>query len=774
MHRIEKTANLIRSLNNYKSNKLEEYKFISEVCNYFDYIKDEPLSASDLEFLKYISNAVGIPHYYDLLNKFEKNNNLSNISLNTISSLIYESTLHVDENLKIHRYQKEILNQFSPDKNNRYFLSATTSFGKTFLVYEIIRKLKYKNIALIFPTIALLSENFQKLISSPEYKYFNKFSIHTLSDVPILGEYNLFIYTPERYLSFIDKHKHISLDFVFIDEIYKIDNEYLIDSENKENKENERDTAYRITLHEILSKARDILLVGPYIEFPEKEDTTINQSFNNFLNENGFEIINFNKYEIVSKNIISMKNGTNKITDDLTITLNSSEEKFIKIYKIISSLLNIPENVLLYTKGTTTAEKTIKDILELKPLVNSKNLSTQLKKFIQHLEKNFNIRDKDNNTWILINALKNRIGIHHGRIPKYIQKEIVELFNQGSLNVLISTTTITEGVNTSAKNLVVLSHYKGKKVLKSFDAKNIVGRAGRFLHHYSGRVLILDSKFKEIFESKGDVIKYKNYDEATKKDEIDLFITDDKYLNAKDKIRKLDILAEIQSENIPNEIISMFKTVSFHDKLDIYRKIKGLNSEEINQIKLLIRNINSSKLSINYDGLKIILYIIKPIITNFALKNIIDRESPTKQGNFYPIIIYMLSTYIETGFLGCVRYQLVKNRENIDNAIRKTADLIFNIFKFQLVKYLGVFNIMYKYHQSILNNSSIDREVGIDRLLIKLEYNAVTEKGRLASDYGAPQKIIDYYEFEENNDIKNSFDDFETEKFEQLSNILDK
>ena len=771
MHRIEKTANLIRSLNNYKSNKLEEYKFISEVCNYFDYIKDEPLSASDLEFLKYISNAVGIPHYYDLLNKFEKNNSLSNISLNTISSLIYESTLHVDENLKIHRYQKEILNQFSPDKKNRYFLSATTSFGKTFLVYEIIRKLEYKNIALIFPTIALLSENFQKLISSSEYKYFNKFSIHTLSDVPILGEYNLFIYTPERYLSFIDKHKHISLDFVFIDEIYKIDNEYLIDSENKEN---ERDTAYRITLHEILSKARDILLVGPYIEFPEKEDTTINQSFNIFLNENKFEKINFNKYEIVSKKIILLENGVNEISDNIKITFENLDKDINKLHKVISALLHISENVLLYTKGTTTAENTIKKILNLEPLVNSKNLSTQLKKFIQHLEKNFNIRDKDNNTWILINALKNRIGIHHGRIPKYIQKEIVELFNQGSLNVLISTTTITEGVNTSAKNLVVLSHYKGKKVLKSFDAKNIVGRAGRFLHHYSGRVLILDSKFKEIFESKGDVIKYKNYDEATKKEEIDLFITDDKYLNAKDKIRKLDILAEIKSENIPNEIISMFKTVSFHDKLDIYRKIKRLNSEEINQIKLLIKNINFTKLSIDYDGLKIILYIIKPIIANFALKNIIDKEHPTKQGNSYPIIIYMLSTYIKTGFLGCVRYQLEQKRENIDNAIRKTADLIFNIFKFQLVKYLGVFNIMYKYHQSILNNSSIDTEVGIDRLLIKLEYNAVTEKGRLASDYGAPQKIIDYYEAEENDNIKNSFDDFETEKFEQLSNILDK
>lgn len=771
MYRNEKTINLIKHFNNYKANKLAAYDFITEVCNYFDYIKDKKLASSDLEFLKYISNIAGIPHYYDLLEKFNQNNELSDISLNTLSSLLYESTLYIDENIKIHKYQQEILNKFLPNNKNRFFLSATTSFGKTFLVYEIIRKLKYKNVVLIFPTIALLSENYEKLISSPEYnKYFSNFSIHTLSDITIFGEQNLFIYTPERYLSFIDKHKDIYLDFVFIDEIYKIDNEYLIDSESKEN---ERDIAYRIALYEILLKTKDILLVGPYIEFPDEENQGINQSFNIFLKENGFIIIDFNKYEIVSKKIIPLKNGENEIREDVKIKLKKSETKRKKIYHIISSLLNISENVLLYTKGTITAEKTIKNLLNLLPPVNSEARSTQLEKFILHLEKNFNLKDQENNTWVLINALKNKIGIHHGRIPKYIQKEIVTLFNQGSLNILISTTTITEGVNTSAKNLVALSHLKGNKPLKSFDAKNIVGRAGRFLHHYSGRVLILDSKFEEILNHKGEVIKYKNYDVTINKDDIDLFITNDIYLNEQDRIRKLQIQAEVENENIPNEIISLFKTVTYKDKLDIYKKIKNLNTIEKKHIRLLIKNINSPKLKIHYDGLKIILYIIKPIVTSHDLKSILYNGKEINSGS-YPILIFMLSTYIKDGFLGSVKYRLKNRRENIDDAIRKSADLIFNQFKYQLVKYLGVFNIMYKYHQSILNSSSIDDEIGIDKLLIKLEYNALTEKGRLASDYGSPQKIIEYYEQEENDNIKESFDDFEHEKFKQISKILNR
>lgn len=79
--------------------------------------------------------------------------------------------------------------------------------------------------------------------------------------------------------------------------------------------------------------------------------------------------------------------------------------------------------------------------------------------------------------WIEAKALKKGIGIHHGLVPKYIQQEIISLFNDGILNILIYTTTITEGVNTFAKNIIVLSGKKGTKDLKTFDAQNIEGRA---------------------------------------------------------------------------------------------------------------------------------------------------------------------------------------------------------------------------------------------------------------------------------------------------------
>lgn len=67
----------------------------------------------------------------------------------------------------------------------------------------------------------------------------------------------------------MDKNKEIQLDFVFVDEIYKLDNGFIIDEVSQEN---ERDVAYRIALHELLKTPHvDSLLTGPYIALPTKD-----------------------------------------------------------------------------------------------------------------------------------------------------------------------------------------------------------------------------------------------------------------------------------------------------------------------------------------------------------------------------------------------------------------------------------------------------------------------------------------------------------------------
>ncbi|CAO5675916.1 MAG: hypothetical protein HEEMFOPI_01972 [Holosporales bacterium] len=131
----------------------------------------------------------------------------------------------------------------------------------------------------------------------------------------------------------------------------------------------------------------------------------------------------------------------------------------------------------------------------------------------------------------------------------------------------------------------------------------------------------------------------------------------------------------------------------------------------------------------------------------------------------------MLHNYLEKGFKGLVSFKMDKG-ESVDQATRATARFVYNTAKYQLVKYFGVFNVMYKFHRSKSENIAFERVSGIDRLLTKLEYNALTELGRKVSDYGVPAKVLNYYENEQKNDTKNSFDEFEKRALTSVERIV--
>lgn len=760
MDRIEKASNIINEINQFRNKEILEFQLTEKICNYFDSVKDNELSPSDMKFLKYISNIIGIPHYYDLLlQKFQqKHQEFDEFNLNTFASLMYESSLHVDDNIKLHKHQMYILNQFNINKRNRLFLSASTSFGKTYLVYEVIKKMKYKNIVLMFPTIALLSENLEKLKIDMYYEYFrNNYKIHTLSQVEEeeLAENNIFIFTPERYLSFLDKNNLI-FDFIFMDEIYKIDNEYIID--NDEAKENERDTAYRVALYNALKNKTDMLLVGPYIEFSKIDEQNYNPSFQYFLRDNNFELLTYNDYQIVNK------------TRDVVSNSKMSKKDILK--DTLKRLIDNVDNCIVYCKGSGTAESKAKEIIQEETIVIPMDME-KLEALTTHINSKFHT------DWIIVKALQNGVGIHHGLVPKYLQKEIINLFNDGVIKVLFSTTTITEGVNTSAKNLIVFDSKKGIKDLKKFDAKNIEGRAGRFMHHYSGNVLIIDKKFDDIINSEDMGIKHKNYDEKSPKDEIDYFITDDKYLSNDNMSAKIEILNQMEQRQIPIEIFNTYKVISYSDKIKIFDIINNLTIADNQIIKRLISSINGKTVKIDFDAFDLVIDIIKTIVTSKDLKFMIEEKKATKNNTFsstkhYPLT-YLLNAYLNYGFKGLVSYQIEQNT-SVDLAMRESSKFVYNTLKYQLVKYLGVFNILYKFIR--LKKENKDNVAGIDKLLSKLEHNAFTKIGKLASDYGVPYRIVEYYDTLEVNSseaqiIKEKFDGYEKKAFLNFEKILD-
>ena len=561
-------------------------------------------------------------------------------------------------------------------------------------------------------------------------------------------------------MSFVEKRTdEIDFDFAFIDEVYKIDNEYIIDEEVREN---ERDVAYRLAVFESLKPDVDALLAGPYIDFSKRGDPKYNASFDRFLSENLIELIDYNNYEIVNKSFTDIKSSREYSVDEqlqLKFTNNTKDQRLVET---IQSIIDIGQNSIVYCYSISSVESYAKKLIASKILENHN--SSEYSDFLTHITDNFN---KD---WTVIEALKHGIGIHHGLVPKYLQKEIVSLFNRNLLRVLISTTTITEGVNTSAKNLVVLHHKKGNKDLKKFDAKNIAGRAGRFLYHYSGRVIVLKNDFMKAINSEAEGIKHKNYDLNAPKDEIDLFITKDEFLKSEDQQRKLDIRALQEERNIPDFVFSLYKVVSRLHKIQLYDRIENLIPAELAAIKRLIRQINF-RMDIDYDGFQTVLNIIEPFVLNQKTRFLIEYKGVNGD---YSALTNLVHYYLTGGFAGSVRYKLNQGK-SVDDAISETSEFVYNILKYQVVKYLGVFNVMYKLSQSQKTSQKFEEVSGIDRLLTKLEYNALTQNGRIASDFGVPSSIVDYYESTDNaENIKSQFDSYEKNIFEKVEKIIKK
>lgn len=724
MDRFEGTSNIIKAYYQFKRNG-NNAEFVSKVCEYFNCIKSDKLDGSDLNFLSFIASEAGVPQYYDMLIKRQNRDEMDmveQISLGMLSSFFYDASLCVDEQgNKLHRFQKQILEKFSDD-TNRFVLTAPTSFGKTFIVYQILQKMKYSTILLIFPTISLLTENYERIKA---YPFFGGYSIHTLSEEEIdESANNLFIFTPERYLSFLDSQKGTVFDFAFIDEIYKIDNGYLVDEETV--LENERDVAYRLALEYICRQAKDIFLAGPYISL--NNDETYN-SFLKFTEENNFQILQYNEFEIVSKQYYEISKRGSYNIDEYDVYIPNKQRKTL-LLQIIPKISFPAENTIIYCGKKTDTEKYAQILIQEPNIVKTfsdmyKEEDELYKIFVEHLERTYG------EEWIVVVALKARIGIHHGLIPKYIQKEIINLFDRGQLVCLFSTTTITEGVNTPAKNIIITSLKKGKKDLKQFDAKNIAGRAGRFGKHYSGRIIDISSGFVDIIKADNEKLKHKNYDVNSQKSDVDYQITKDEFLSPTEQREKQRLQRKAKEIELPDTILAKFKVVGPRDKITLYESIIHLDIAERESIDNLVNSVVFSRgHKINWDGLQTVLNIIAPIVSNGKLKFMIIHKFIAKSGKQYSLLVILLQAYLDNGFMGMVEYQIKNKGMNMDRAMRYVADTVYNTFKYQLVKYFGTFDILYRFVQSKERQCDMEDVKSISFLLQKLEYNATNERAK--------------------------------------------
>lgn len=357
-----------------------------------------------------------------------------NLSISDLLAYEYHRPLNMDGDIVFHSAQAEAYRKLLSGAS--VVLSAPTSFGKSLIIDAIISSGRFKNIVIIVPTIALIDETRRRLL-----KFSDDFKIITHNEQERLDK-NIFVMTQEKALNYPDL---VGIDFFVIDEFYKLDLE----------SDQDRACLLNQVFYKLYKTGAQFYLLGPNIRgVPESKKGRLEYYY----------------METDFSTVVTETKYISPVPSAKEVTLNICKE--------------LQEPTLIYCKSPGSLRKLVVYFLENNFSFNDPSLDDAISWLCENYHPD----------WLLVRALNSGIGIHHGRLPRSIAQFIVRAFNQGLLRFLFCTSTLIEGVNTSAKNVIVYDNKIARRKLDFFTFNNIKGRSGRMFKHFIGNVFILNEE----------------------------------------------------------------------------------------------------------------------------------------------------------------------------------------------------------------------------------------------------------------------------------------
>ncbi len=342
--------------------------------------------------------------------------------------------------LTLHREQSLLLKKLLEGRN--IAVSAPTSFGKSFVIDAYIKLKKPNNVLIIVPTLALTDETRRRLYK----KFADQYKIITTSDVA-LSDKNIFIFPQERALNYINIVEQF--DIMIIDEFYKAGYKF----------DKERSPSLVRAMIKLGEKSKQKYYLAPNISSIDDNPLTEDMEFHRM----DFNTVFLEKHELYNE-----------------IENNDTAQKS----KVLLNILDKNKTKSLIYAGTYSNIESLTNLFQSTFLELDNNLLTM---FSDWLVKNYDFN------WSLTKLIKRGVGVHNGRLHRSLSQIQVRLFEEDEgINNLISTSSIIEGVNTSAENVIIWRNRKGAAKLDDFTYKNIIGRGGRMFKHFIGKIYILE------------------------------------------------------------------------------------------------------------------------------------------------------------------------------------------------------------------------------------------------------------------------------------------
>lgn len=683
---IKECFHLLNSGNRTKANQLIIEK-LSEMDN------------NKTEYVEVWASIVEAAGFYPYLDK-----NKEIMQLNDIQSIIakeYFESKYIN-GIYFHEKQKLLADKIEYGQN--MIISAPTSFGKSLLIEEIVASKKYKEILIIQPTLALLDETRKKLANYQEHY---KILVHS-SQTPADDKGNIYLFTAERVLEF-QKFHHV--DFFILDEFYKL----------SKKRDDERADTLNNAFHYVLEKFQcKFMLLGPNVD-------NISNGFAHKYNAEFFKT----DYSLVLNREIDYYSRYRGMFGERGTRKAFKEEK---LFELLVKLNNEP--TIIFCSSPAKVRKLAKSFMAYL-ILNGVDIIGEELPLIEWIKNNVSPQ------WSLVRLLAYSIGIHDGTLPKHITSSIIKYYTTGKLNYLFCTTTIIEGVNTCAKNIIYFDSTKGNKVpIDYFDYCNIKGRAGRLMMHYIGYIY----NFNKPPELETTIVDIPFYEQENVSDEI-LINLDEDEMKYPEKEQNQYIL------NLPQDIKQIFQKNGV--------SVKG---QEI-ILNEFMKEANYQKISWSgkptYEQLTFILTL--------AWNNLLRPGESTSPMTIKKLVKLTFDYGNGKSINQLIRddYEFrLRDQGNIDmqakiivldEAIQTIFQTVRHWFQYKVPKWLGVLNSLqeyansvkqrragsYAYYASIIENDSIP-----DNVALLMEYNipssAIKKIMNLIPDNLSDQALVDY------------------------------
>lgn len=619
-------------------------------------------------------------------------------------SIVYNSfaVSEIDEKISMHPEQLQIISKIK--ENAATIISAPTSFGKTFCIFEYIVKYYPKNVVLIVPTLALVDEYFKKIIKKYKDK-FGKYKIHTsLNEEKVydFNNYNIFILTHDRVVQEANYHIINEIDFLVIDEVYKLETD----------KQNDRVLVLNMAYYYLSKKAKKYVLLAPFIK----------------------EVNDIKKLEKLP--VFYSSDYSPVVNDVKTFNILHEQDRLSECTRILKSL-NENDKTLIYFPTVNSMYKYINTVIALEPKIQNL-VDSDVSLFIEWA------KEEIHEDWCLIKALERGYLIHNGQIPMGTRMFQLDYYEQSDLfNKMLCTSTLLEGVNTTAKNIIItkpsrISNSPGDH-FSAFDFFNLVGRTGRLHQHYIGDAYYIKSPNDPEYR-KTDAVKSIRFEITDVSKDIDIQKGEvEKYQDVVDFLAALKISKEDYLENIGSKV--RFDTV-----VDLYNNYTSNKEKLLSQLQFLRDNDRAGR----YHLVEI-LYSICEKRQNVKLEsnlinNLLNKQRPRIKkvvddtSKFFKNIdidhliataIKLKMSYIEHTFYS--RVSIIKFFLDKENVKKELVDILENKI-LNAIEYLYFSQVKHK--KMLLDLGIYERDINNIIKVIGDDFDDAFElKQRLSSNF---------------------------------------